>query len=237
MHKEVIGKTEFMFRQVDCSELLDEVFRLRYQVYCKECSFLDENNYPQGIEKDEYDQFSLHFVAQDTEGVIGTSRLILDSLRGFPLEHHCNNNLSIDKSLISRKQTAEISRLVISREYRRRRGDGLYYNPEFENGTTRQDHLHRMKSMALGMYKEMYQESKRRGITHWYALMEKTLYLLLKLHNFSFEPIGEEINVYGPVKPYLGDIKKMEKEVFEKSPDLFEYFIEGLEAEYRPELF
>lgn len=235
MHKEVIGKTEFVFSRVESSELLNEIFRLRYQVYCKECNFLREEDYPDGIEKDKYDPYSLHFVAQDQLGPIGTARLVLDSPHGFPpLEHHCSDNLRIDKTLLPRKQIAEISRLVISKEYRRRRNDGLYYNSEFEDRAKQTEALHRMRTMALGMYKEMYQESKRRSITHWYALMEKSLWLLLKLHNFNFEPIGDEIDVYGPVRPYLGDIKKMEKEVSEISPALFEYFVEGLESCHIP---
>lgn len=234
MHKEVIGKTEFMFSMVEASDLLNEIFRLRFQVYCKECSFLKAEDYPDGIEKDKFDPHSLHFVAQDELGAIGTARLVLDSPYGLPLEHHYSNYVCLDKTCVPRKQIAEISRLVISKEYRRRRGDGLYYNPEYEDRASREHSLHRMKCMALGMYREMYQESKRRGITHWYALMEKSLWLLLRLHNFNFQPIGEEIDVYGPVKPYLGDIKKMEKEVFEKSPELFKYFIEGLEPCHIP---
>jgi len=237
MHREVIGRTEFIFRQVESPNILEEVYRLRYQVYCKECKFIKEEDYPEGLERDKYDDYSLHFVAEDKDGIIGSARMILDSPLVFPLEEHCNGFLTIDKESLPRKSLAEISRLVISKDYRRRRGDALYYSPEFDDKlslSSTDSLVTRIRPMAFGIYREIYQESKRRGIIYWYALMEKTLWMLLRLHNFIFEPIGEEIDFYGPVRPYLGKIERMEEEVQQRSPHIFKYFLDGLEPEYRP---
>lgn len=239
MHKEKIGNTEFTFRMVDSTENLNEIFRLRYQVYCKECNFIKEENYPEGIEQDKYDPYSLQFVAEDNEGIIGTTRLVLDSPLKFPLEEHCNGSLHFDKQSLPRKNTAEISRLVICKALRRRRGDGLYYTPESKDSadaSEKEQLFRRIRPMAFGLYREIYQESKRRGITHWFAVMEKSLWLLLRLHSFNFNPIGDEIDFYGPVKPYLSVIAQMEQETRQKAPRLFEYFQEGLEPEYQPAL-
>lgn len=239
MHKETIGSTEFTFRALEASESLDEVYRLRYQVYCKECNFIKEEDHPNGIEQDKFDPHSVHFVAEDAQGVIGTARIILNSQYGFPLEEHCNGNLTIDKASIPREQSAEISRLVISKSYRRRRADGLYYTPEYEDsptGNNPEDLMRRIKPMAFGLYREMYQESKRRGINHWFALMEKSLWLLLRLHGFIFDSIGSEIDMYGPVKPYLAKFEKMEQEVRQKFPHLYTYFLDGLELKLQPSI-
>lgn len=237
MHKEIIGQTEFTFKIADSQKLLEEVFRLRYQVYCKECNFIKEEDYPDGLEKDKYDPYSIHFVAQDSYGVIGASRLILDSEVGFALEEHCNGNLRIDRDSFSREKLAEISRLVISKSYRRRKDDGLYYSPEF-NEQWRDSEMRglvsRIRPMAFGIYREIYQESKRKGIAYWYAVMEKSLHLLLHMHGFIFESIGEEIDYYGPVRPYLASIESVERNVHQKFSKLFQYFIDGLEAEYLP---
>ncbi len=239
MHKEKIGNTEFTFRMIDSSENLNEIFRLRYQVYCKECNFIKEEDYPEGIEQDKYDPYSLHFVAEDSQGIIGTARLVLDSNLKFPLEEHCNGTLHIDKQSLPRKNTAEISRLVICKALRRRRNDGLYYTPESnenDNASEKEQLFRRIRPMTFGLYREIYQESKRQGITHLLALMEKSLWILLRLHNFNFSPIGDEIDFYGPVRPYLNVIAQFEQEIRQKSPRLLEYFQEGLEPEYQPTL-
>lgn len=236
MHKEMIGQTEFTFRMVDAPDLLQEIFRLRFQVYCRECNFIKEDDYPEGIEKDKFDTHSMQFVAEDQEGIIGTSRLIMDSELGFPLEEHCTK-LNIKKDALPRQNLAEISRLVISKLYRRRKNDGMYYTPEYDDNVKNTDLINiakRVRPMAFGMYREMYQESKRRGIKYWYAVMEKSLFVLLRMHGFIFEPIGEEVDYYGPVTPYLANIEEMEKSVHQKFPNLFKYFLDGLQPGYYP---
>jgi N-acyl amino acid synthase of PEP-CTERM/exosortase system len=238
MHKEIIGQTQFNFSKANTSEHLDEIFRLRYKVYCHECKFLDPQKYPQEKEEDKYDPNSVHFFASDDIGIIGTARIILNSKEGFPLESHCKNKLAIKKELLpDPKSTAEISRLVISKEYRRRQEDGSYYSPDYNDvaqTNNEQEQLKRLKPMAFGLYRELYQECKRRNISHLYALMEKSLFFLLYLHGFAFKPIGEEIDVYGPVKPYLGSVEEIEKNIHHKYPNLFNYLIDGLEPEFRP---
>lgn len=236
MHKELIGDTEFIFRRVEEEDFLNHLFRLRFQVYCKECNFIKEEDYPEGIEKDKYDPHSLHFVAQNQQGPIGTARLVMHSPLGFPIEEHCADILVPKKLALPRQNLAEISRLVISKDYRRRREDGMYYSVHCECGheASAQDLIRRIRPMTFGIYREMYQESKRRNITHWCALMERPLYLLLRMHGFVFQCIGEEIDFYGPVRPYLGSIEEMERAVFHKIPKMIDYFLDGLEPQYHP---
>lgn len=242
MHKELIGKTEFTFRQADSLNLLNEIYRLRYQVYCNECHFIKPEEYPQGFEQDQYDKYSLQFVIEDSLGAIGTARVILNSELGFPFEEHCKGRLKIDRNLqIQRSQLAEISRLVISKQYRKRDNDGLYYSPDFKEKpieTIPQGSGQRIRPMAFGLYREIYQESKRRGINYWCCLMEKSLWTLLTMHGFTFQSIGDEIDFYGPVRPYLASVEEVEESVGRKFPDFFKkYFLEGLEKEFWPAAF
>ena len=39
------------------------------------------------------------------------------------------------------------------------------------------------------------------------------------------EKIGQEIDFYGPVSPYIGKIAQIEKEVEQKFPRFYEYFV------------
>ena len=239
MHKERIGQTEFSFELVESKQELEELYRLRYQVYCNECNFLKEEDYPESKESDKYDPYSLHFVARDSHGPIGTARLIMDNPNGFPIETHYRGSLDFDIKSANHKQVAEISRLTISKSYRRRKDDELYYSKDYVDPGAKPetDGLKRIKPMAFGIYREIYQECKRRNIAVWVAMMEKTLWLLLRMHNFAFRPVGEEIDVYGPVRPYVCEIGDVEKNVYQKSSDnLYKYFLEGLEPEYHPKL-
>ncbi|MFH0826589.1 MAG: PEP-CTERM/exosortase system-associated acyltransferase, partial [Candidatus Omnitrophota bacterium] len=166
---------KFTFKKIVSPEELLESYKLRFQVYCKECNFIKESDYPDGIETDGFDKYSLHFGAFDHEGVlVGAVRLILPYCVKFPIEEHCPS-LNIDRDLIKRSECAEVSRLTISKLFRRRADDGLYYGPQIadqqveDKGTV---FMRRVRPMAFGLYRAMYQESKRIGIRHWYALME-----------------------------------------------------------------
>ena len=228
---------KFSFKKITTPELLDESFRLRYQVYCKECHFIKEEDYPQGFETDPLDQFSSHFGGFDDQGrLIGAARLILSGCEKFPIQEHCPV-LNVDWNKVDRLKCAEVSRLTISKLYRRRANDGLYYEPQVQDVKVEdggQNFLRRVKPMAFGLYRAMYQESKRMGITHWFALMEKSLWLLLKIHGFVFKPIGPEVEFYGQVTPFIADLSELEKTVHSKFPNFYSYFMESLEPELQP---
>lgn len=230
----------FIFKKVtpDEKNLIEQIYRLRFQVYCHECGFITEDAYPDGIETDQYDPQSVHFAAINSSGqVIGTMRMILPGTHALPIQRHCPG-VTIEPETLPGTGYTEISRLVISKQLRRRRDDGMYYEPQIEDkvvqDAAKNEFLRRAKPMAFGLYREMYHESKRLGISRWYALMEKSLWLLLRIHGFRFDPIGEEVDVYGPVKPYLGLLPIMEQEVSKKFPKFFEYFIENLEVKSLP---
>ena len=88
--------------------------------------------------------------------------------------------------------------------------------------------------MAFGLYRAMYQESKRTGILYWLALMEKSLWKLLSIHGLVFRPIGPEVDFLGPVRPYLAEIRQLEGGIASRFPQFLEYFVTGLEPELRP---
>ena len=208
-----------MFKKVDSPELLKESFKLRFQVYCKECNYIKEEDYPQQYETDEFDEDSLHFAALNTQKIlVGAARLILPKVEKFPIELHCPD-LKVNPTF-DRTKSAEVSRLVISKILRQRSDDGLHYGSHVEDTEPQEDGMggffRRVRPMAFGLYREMYHESKRQGIRYWFALMEKKLWLLLKIHGFVFKPIGDEVDFYGKVRPYLSDLVEMERWVHDK---------------------
>ncbi len=227
---------EFEFKKVDFEdkEFMERLYRLRFEVYCYECGFLKEEDYPDRIEFDEHDEQSVHFAAIDKDDgeVIGTLRMIMAGNLPFPIEHYCPD-IKVNSGELLEAKYGEISRLVISKQLRRRKNDGLYYEPQTEDVkkvvVDNKEYLRRAKPMAFGLYRELYRECKKIGVTHWYTLMEKGLWRLLYKQGLLFECIGEEIDYCGPVKPYLAVIEKMEKEVRENYPKFYNYFCNGVD--------
>lgn len=203
------------------------MFRLRYKVYCDEWGFERPEDHPSGIEKDEFDDHSLHFVATN-EQIIGTVRIILPSDKGFPILHH--SQIDADLSSLDWRKVGEISRLAISKDYRRRTEDRFIYEG---NGVepppiTAENEKRRRHEIVVGLYKSLYIESKKIGLTHWIGVMARGLCLLLRRMGIAFVPIGPEVDYHGPRTPYLASIDEIEREVARTNPELFREAMEEL---------
>ncbi len=191
-----------------------DLFRLRYRVYCDECGFEDPLDHPDMMERDEYDEHSVHFCNlledNDNNELIGTVRMILDSEQGFPIEKH----FLIDEKLLpdfKRSKIAEISRLAISNKFRRRIADKILYSKKVagftrKNGVYRKERLRLDRNLTLGLYHYIYHESLKRGLTHWYASMTDGLCSLLSSKGCVWHPIGPRIDHHGFRRPYIASI-------------------------------
>ncbi len=82
--------------------------------------------------------------------------------------------------------------------------------------------------VIISLYRAIYRESKKRGLTHWYAVMTKGVVLLLGKFGFKFQAIGDPVDYHGIRTPYLGEIKEIEEEMSEKNPQLYGEFTSGL---------
>ena len=117
------------FVEVDSEFLKKEIYKLRYDVYVSEFGFEKKEDHPSGFEEDIYDPYSVELAAieqidENTQEVVGTIRLILHSENGFPIENTTPTQFIGEKPPI--EKIAEISRLTINKDYRRRQGDGLF---------------------------------------------------------------------------------------------------------------
>lgn len=208
--------SKYTFKKIESGDGLDEVFRLRFQVYCKECNFVNESDYPMGYETDEFDEHAVHFGAFDPQGqLVGAVRLILPSSKKFPLEGFCSD-LAFGSSLPRREECAEISRLSISKAYRSKNTAGFYEESYVQEKPAL--FIRRVSPIVSGLCNAMYQECSESGINYCFALMEKALWLLLKLHGFVFRPLGGQVDVYGMVIPYIIDVREHGKKGVLKLP-------------------
>ena len=242
-----------------------QVFGLRYQVYCLERLFLQAEHYPDECETDEYDDFSAHVAAYSLTGMlVGSLRLVTPPGGSpFPFEAHCPA-LFADRTNPPRSACAEVSRLVISKLYRRRADDTVFGVAAqlVDEGPPRLDTIYdrrkeqqadsdRIKErradsdrrklqpeILLGLVRHMYQYSKRHDIHYWYMALEKPLARLLhRIFFFTLEPIGDQVDYYGPVIPCILPVAHFEEALSRGDPVLFAWFQDGLDAAVPPPSF
>jgi N-acyl-L-homoserine lactone synthetase len=199
----------------DDPTLLDQSYRLRYQVYCIEREFLCPADYPDQLERDEFDRWSLHLGVMDRDGNLrATSRLIQVSVFGLPLFRHCQIFPHLTEVYRPTNRFAEVSRLCMSRQLA-------------ELGTDR-------AAVIPTMYRALYQFSKRAGFTHWVVATERGLHRLLTNFGFPFKPIGPHIDYFGPVAPYIMDLQEFDQIVLSRTRPNLATFTDGLEPEFHP---
>lgn len=208
----------------------DSLYRLRYQVYCHEAHFLNPDHYPTGLECDKFDAVGEHFLATNTsfnDDTVGTVRLVKWSEQfSFPTAVYFESLLGqLERLNFPIESTAEISRLCISKHYRKRAIDGLL---GAEGYIDTNNQRRKYPEIILELFKIMYRCSRDHlGITHWIATFESSLYRLLDRYGVHLEPLAsEEIDYYGKVKIYGASIEQLEETMKIRRPELYAFFCE-----------
>ena len=218
------------------AEIPNDIFKLRYDVYCVECAFLPPDDSFEGLEFDDFDDCSTHFAAYTMEeSLTGTVRLVQPRPpRPFPFELHCTT--FPDFVMPPRAECGEVSRLAVKRMHRRRRADSVLGIPGFLGGNDaggapqfspeveRRDR--RSPMLLLGMYREMYRHSRAQGVRYWFGAMERSLAHSLTKIGFHFEPIGPVADYYGAVTPYVTDLDILIERLTQNNPALGAWFSE-----------
>lgn len=168
--------SDFEVKTADTPDLIEETYRLRYQVYCVERNFLSGNA---GTEVDEFDSCSRHTVLinKASGAVVGSARLILGSSRhphdSFPMQHFFDGQMPPGINLDT---TAEVSRFAISKERRSQTANAL---------------------MRLSLVQGLVDLSAGLGLVHWCAVMEPCLLRLLEMSAIRFKAFGPLVEYHG----------------------------------------
>jgi N-acyl amino acid synthase of PEP-CTERM/exosortase system len=212
-----ITRSELEIRQIDDDlVLMNQSYRLRYQVYCLERGFLNPANYPDRLERDEFDRVSLHAgVVNRQRQLLGTLRLVKANMVDLPLFHHCTLFDHYERELHrDGVQLAEVSRLCMSRECR--------------------DDSAANSRVGLNLYRATYQTSKRAKLTHWLVAMEPALHRLLAAVGVPFRVAGPVTDYFGPVAPYICDLQEFDEIILSGKRPRLRSFLDGLEPQYHP---
>jgi N-acyl amino acid synthase of PEP-CTERM/exosortase system len=202
----------FQLIPANTEELKKEVYRIRYDVYCRELGWEDADDNPGEMEIDQYDQWShhcllLHKPSQRFAGCVRLVRAVPEKNRpGIPLQAHCHNALDpeiLDIDALPRHSFGEISRLAIRAEFRRRPGE-----KENPGGTgNKPPSLHpsqrrRFPHIALGLYLGAASIGLAEGLEGVFAMMEPRLARHLRLTGIRFQQVGKILEYHGPRAPF-----------------------------------
>jgi N-acyl amino acid synthase of PEP-CTERM/exosortase system len=198
----------------DTPELLDAVHALRYQVYCVENTFEDPTQQLDGRERDRYDAQSVHaaLISKATGAVVGCVRLVLPGLGAAALALPIRELLSqMDRRRLDtfgRQRTAEISRYAIAKTYRRRQGETLYPDIEWE-GPSGNELRRLVPHMSLGLMRGVCLVAAQHGIENVCAAMSPPLLRLLERFGLVFERLGPLIEYHGLRQPCVADGERL----------------------------
>jgi N-acyl amino acid synthase of PEP-CTERM/exosortase system len=205
-----------------------EAHRLRYNVYCQERGYEDPANFPDKMERDEFDKNAVQALVRHraSEQVAGVVRLVFPDGRNpenpLPIELHCGdtfNHAVLSRFKFSRNRIAEVSRFAVSNHF---------INGSSHGNTPDDDDPGRyFPHISLGLIAMLFVASAQHQVTHWFAVMEPSLSRLLSRSGIDFTPIGPVTDYHGRRQPMIARINDLLISISHKRRDFFE-LIESL---------
>jgi len=135
------------FRILEESEEIEKMNYLVWEVYALEKKYIDPQNSSPSMLNDEFEKHSIHIGAfNESNNIIGAVRIILPSHEGFYVEKDFN----VEIPNYCYKKSAEISRLVVLKNYRN-------------------------EIISFGLLRKALEMSKKRGIDYWIVVIPKKI--------------------------------------------------------------
>lgn len=211
-------------------DLKNEVYKLRYQVYCIETGFESQERHLDDLEFDQYDDYSIHYLIRHRKSKIyaATTRLILPNINNpekrFPIELHCQIDNFEVLNYMPRTNLAEVSRFCVSKEFKRRKkeyGTLSGIGPDSDNNFT-DDERRIFPHITIALIACLIKMSKDNNIYYWYAVMEPALLRFLSNLGIYFKNIGPLTEYHGKRQPCVIKITDLLAGVLKKNPEIWE---------------
>lgn len=198
-------------------EELTEVFKLRYQSYSLEHSFLAVNK--DGLDVDADDAHSIHaFIKiKETGETIATTRIILpkeDIL--FPLEKSCAIDEASLPANLNRQHIAELSRFCISKDFRKK-----------VIGVKDTSHI------TLALVAASLRISIENDIHYWFAFTGTGVIRVISKFGIYLNQIGPTVDFQGKRSPHIIDLRVMVKDVAEKNVEFWQMLTDNGKYQFK----
>ncbi len=210
----------------------DEVFGIRYRVYCQEFGYEPAEAFPNGQETDEFDATSVHAVIlHKSSGLAaGCVRMVLPTGDGgadpLPFEKNCAESLDLERLgalQVDRGRVCEISRLAVDGAFRRRSGESVTRFGEIEGLDCSQQERRTFSMIAVTCFLAATALTAISGRTDVFAMMEPFLPRLLQRSGIVFDRVGQDIDYHGMRAPYF---IRTQSALDNMRPDLKELYLE-----------
>lgn len=196
-------------------EQMAAAFRIRHSVYCEDLGW--EAPRASGMETDAYDPQSLHCLVRSRVSgeYIGCVRLVLanpgDPQAPLPFERTCAETIDrsiLDPAALTRDKVAEVSRLAIVGQYRRRKSEektpGTLQDSDF--GTALRP---RFPWPLVGLYMGVFATADRHGLEKLFLLAEPRLLRHLNKIGIVNRQIGAPVEHRGTRVPAVMDVQEV----------------------------
>jgi len=195
-------------------QLKQEVYGVRYRVYCEEFNYEATDLFPDKLETDEYDDISMHCLIthKATGKSAGCVRLVPapqtqpDFL--LPLEKYCDE--SIDKQFVKnlhldRQKECELSRLAVDQTFRRRPGEQMSRFGSLTVLDVPENEQRTFPLIAVSAFVAAIALTDLCGRNSVFAMMEPFLPRLLTRSGIRFVRSGRDVDYHGIRAPYFLD--------------------------------
>ena len=202
----------------DTAEARQIHYNLRYQVYCLEEEFESREAFPDQMERDTWDDNSVHFIVRCKETMewLAAMRLVLPRQERLPLQNLCE----IDSRVVSLNQDAniaEVSRICIKDTFRRNIRSDLAVVSETGVAPAEAGNQHaparqkyKKSEIMLGLLRAASVYSRKNNISNWYFLTTPALARLMNQMNIQLIKIGSACMHRGKRYPFMADLKDSE---------------------------
>lgn len=192
---------KYSIERVDSDEVMKKIYKLRYDIYCKEVKLLSEQECRDQYEKDEFDPKSIHLVVLNKKReVVGTVRLIKNSDFGLPTIDEFDLQTKLEK--INKDKVLEISRFMVKRDYRK-------------------------TMLMVDMCKAVYQYTKENNYDYMMGCAEKWF---IRSMNQLFGPlniISDPKFCFNAMNyPFIIGVEEAERNTLRISKVLYKFFLE-----------
>ena len=204
--------------------------KVRYQVYCVEEGFEDQNEFDDNKEFDEWDTHSAHFTVRSklSGEWVAAMRLILPRPEGLPIEQMCD----IDPTAMPTGESiAEISRMCIVDKCRRSKRS----QPPSQEAATTYPHLVKdtqprasnervhKSEIILGLLRAAVDYSYENGISNWYFLTRPALARIINRLCIQLTKVGSPCNHRGVRYPFAANLRAAERQATAGSSTVAEW--------------
>lgn len=199
---------------VNSEALRKASFQLRYDVYCLESWMLDPSENPGKMERDAYDAGAEHFLLIHKENmeIVGTARINFADkekpLNSLPLQQLCDHPVLHLEDKIA--PLCEISRVCMTRSFRRRDGDGRFLPTYHEPRVKHQGNLafvrRRIPYAPLGLIGNLFEAALARGYSDCVWAMDPTELHGLQKIGLDYRTLGPRLLNHSNLQPIIFNI-------------------------------